>query len=358
MSSSSTVWVMAGGTGGHIVPGLAVAETLRDQGYQVRWVGNPERMEGRLVPAAGFEMISTRFSGVRGKGIVQKLKAPLLLVISVLGLLRTMLQSRPAVVLGMGGYVSVPGAIAAWLARVPVVLHEQNAIVGMSNQWLARVASRVLTGFPDVLPGGIWVGNPVRRSMQQMGNPRERYASRQGSLRLLVVGGSLGALALNQVVPEALGRIPQGARPVVVHQSGQSHIEGLREAYRHHGVEADCVAFIDDMASEMAQADLMICRAGAMTVSEVAAAGVAALFVPFPFAVDDHQTANANYLVRHEAAFLRQQSELAIDWLAQWIAAQNRQDLGGYAERAQKYARLDAAAEIARHCLDCMRKST
>ena len=358
MKRTPTVWVMAGGTGGHIVPGLAVAEALREQGYKVRWLGNPDRMEGRLFPPAGFEIIATRFGGVRGKGLVQKIKAPFSLALSVVRLVWLMLKDRPEVVLGMGGYVSAPGGVAAWLTRVPIVLHEQNAIAGMSNRWLAKIANRVLTGFPDVLPKGIWVGNPVRQTMTQVEPPQSRYARREGPLRLLVVGGSLGALALNEVVPDAIGRMTESARPVVVHQSGQAHIEALRDRYEQQQVPAQCVAFIDDIASAMAQADLMICRAGAMTVSEVAAAGVAALFVPFPFAVDDHQTANARYLVDQDAAILRQQSELAVDWLARWLAVQNREDLETYAVRARQFAKTNAANEIAQHCVDCMRRTS
>ena len=354
-SPRPTVWVMAGGTGGHILPGLAVAEVLRTQGYDVRWLGNPERMEGRLVTPAGFPMIAVRFAGVRGKGLLQKLKAPFLLVSAVVRLLIEVMKRRPAVVLGMGGYVSMPGGLAAWLARVPLVLHEQNAIAGMSNQWLAKIATRALTGFPQTLKGGVWTGNPVRQSMLGVEPPQMRYDNRKGPLRILIVGGSLGAAALNEVVPEAVGRIPEALRPVILHQSGQAHLQQLSENYERHGVKAQCVAFIDDMAIEMAQADLLICRAGAMTVAEVAAVGLAALFVPFPFAVDDHQTANANYLVRNDAAFLKQQSELAIDWLAQWLMVQQREYLAQIAVRAREFAKTDAAAEIARHCVASMR---
>lgn len=358
MNAPPAVWIMAGGTGGHIVPGLAVAEILRERGLQVRWLGNPQRMEGRLVQAAGIEMIPVRFAGVRGKGLVQKIKAPFTLMASVIKLLLEVLRGRPGVVLGMGGYVSFPGGIVAWMTRVPVVLHEQNAIAGMSNRWLAKIATKVLTGFPDVLPDGQWTGNPVRKSMTELEPPEVRYRNRSGPLRVLVVGGSLGALALNQAVPEAVGRIDPDARPVIVHQSGEKHLQALRDSYAEYGVSAQCEAFIDDMASAMAQADLVICRAGAMTVAEVAAVGVAALFVPFPFAVDDHQTANASYLASQDAAFIRQQTELSIDWLAQWLMAQRRQALCEVAARARSFARTDAAEQIATHCLGCMRSST
>lgn len=354
-SRTATVWIMAGGTGGHIIPGLAVAEVLRDQGHDVRWLGNPDRMEGRLVKPAGFPMIPVRFGGVRGKGLLQKLKAPFLLAVAMALLVIEMTKQRPAVVLGMGGYVSMPGGLAAWIAQIPVVLHEQNAIAGMSNQWLAKVATQVLTGFPQTLDKGVWTGNPVRQSMLEVEPPQTRYEKRDGPLRILIVGGSLGAAALNEVVPQAVGRIPPEQRPQIVHQSGQAHLQQLSENYQRHGVKAQCVAFIDDMASEMAQADLLICRAGAMTVAEVAAVGVAALFVPFPFAVDDHQTANANYLAQNNAAFLKQQSELAIDWLAQWLMVQQREQLAHIAVRAREFAKTDAAAEIARHCVGSMR---
>jgi UDP-N-acetylglucosamine--N-acetylmuramyl-(pentapeptide) pyrophosphoryl-undecaprenol N-acetylglucosamine transferase len=315
-------------------------------------------MEGRLVKPAGLPMIPVRFGGVRGKGLLQKIKAPFSLAGAIAGLVLEIIRNRPAVVLGMGGYVSMPGGIAAWLMRVPVVLHEQNAIAGMSNQWLAKVAARVLTGFPQTLRNGVWTGNPVRQSMTEVESPRTRYERREGALRVLIVGGSLGAGALNEAVPEAISRIPEQQRPVVVHQSGQAHLQQLSENYQRHGIKAQCVAFIDDMASEMAQADLLICRAGAMTVAEVAAVGVAALFVPFPFAVDDHQTANANYLVRHDAAFLKQQSDLAIDWLAQWLIVQQREHLAQTAVRAREFAKTDAAQEIARHCVGSMRSQS
>jgi len=352
--TSATVWVMAGGTGGHIVPGLAVADELQRQGFDIRWVGNPDKMEGRLVGQAGIKMIPVRFHGVRGKGLLQKMKAPFSLLASTLALIKEMLRQKPGVVLGMGGYVSLPGGVAATLMRVPIVLHEQNAIAGMSNKWLAKVATKVLTGFPGALPGSVWTGNPVRRAMTEIVDPDQRYAQRTGPLNLLVVGGSLGAKALNEIVPQALSMIPDEERPLVVHQAGQSHLDTLQAEYEKNGIDARCLAFIDDMASAMSSADLLICRAGAMTVSEVAAAGVAALFVPYPYAVDDHQTANANYLVRHQAAFIKQQSELTPEWLAGWLRSLQRQELGAMAVRARQFAKCDAAQEIARVCVGCI----
>jgi len=351
MSRAPVIWIMAGGTGGHIMPGLAVAELLRAKGCEVLWLGSPERMEGRLVPAAGFEMIAVNFSGVRGKGMRDLIRAPFLLLASIVRLLRAIRRQRPAVVLGMGGYVAFPGGLAAWLSRVPVVLHEQNAVAGKTNLWLAKVARLVLLGFPGAIKGGQWVGNPVRASIAQMPAPELRYATRQGVLRVLVVGGSLGARALNETVPKALALIPRESRPQVTHQSGEQHLLDLQKGYQDAGVDAQCVAFIEDMAQAMGEADLLICRAGAMTVAEVASAGVAALFVPFPFAVDDHQTANAKHLSDQDAAYLQQQSDLSSQWLAQWLMDQTREGLLQVALRARTQARPMAADVIAQRCM-------
>jgi UDP-N-acetylglucosamine--N-acetylmuramyl-(pentapeptide) pyrophosphoryl-undecaprenol N-acetylglucosamine transferase len=251
----------------------------------------------------------------------------------------------------MGGYVALPGGLTARLRGVPVVLHEQNAIAGKTNQWLAKIAQEVLVGFPNALPKSQWVGNPVRAAMGELPSPKQRYRERKGPIRILVVGGSLGAAALNDMVPVALSHIDKDVRPVVTHQSGEQHLMALQAAYDKVGVQAQCVAFIDDMAAAMSQADLLICRAGAMTVAEVAAVGVAALFVPFPFAVDDHQTANAQYLVEHQAGFVKQQGELMPSVLAQWLQDQTRESLALVAQRAHEQAKPDAARDIAKRCL-------
>ena len=348
------VWMMAGGTGGHIMPGLAVADWLRARGCEVKWVGNPEKMEGQLVPASGYEMIAVKFAGVRGKSLWARLKAPFGLLGAMFKLWRAMSTSKPALVVGMGGYVAMPGGLVARLRKVPIVLHEQNAIAGKTNLWLARLTPNQLEGFPGALPQGHWVGNPVRHAMTQLPAPQERYSQRSGPLRLLVVGGSLGAAALNEAVPLALARMDDGERPEVTHQSGQQHLQTLQAAYDKAGVRANCVAFIDDMAAAMGDADLVVCRAGAMTVSEVAVAGVAALFVPFPFAVDDHQTANANYLATHDAAYLRQQRDLAIEWLARWLQAQSRSALQAVAIKAREQGKPEATEEIGQRCLGLM----
>lgn len=351
MSHTPVVWIMAGGTGGHIMPGLAVAEILRHEGCIVRWLGNPEKMEGRLVAPAGFEMITVKFAGVRGKGWRDLLKAPFTLVAAMIHVWRAASKQRPAVVLGMGGYVAMPGGLVAYLRRIPIVLHEQNAIAGKTNQWLAKLSRTVLTGFPDALNGGRWVGNPVRAEIAHLPAPESRYAARQGPLHLLVIGGSLGARALNEIIPLALSRMPLESRPQVTHQAGQQHLEALQLTYEQLGVSARCVSFVQDMADALGQADLLVCRSGAMTVAEVAAAGVAAMFVPYPFAVDDHQTANAQFLVDDNAAFLKQQSDLAVDWLAQWLAVQTRESLLEVAKRARLHAKTDAAKVIADQCL-------
>jgi UDP-N-acetylglucosamine--N-acetylmuramyl-(pentapeptide) pyrophosphoryl-undecaprenol N-acetylglucosamine transferase len=351
MTAAPTIWVMAGGTGGHIMPGLAVAEILRTQGCAVRWLGNPDKMEGRLVRPAGFEMIALRFSGVRGKGLRDLIRAPFALLACMWGLWREISRQRPDVVLGMGGYVALPGGLTARLRGVPIVLHEQNAIAGKTNQWLAKIAQEVLVGFPNALPKSQWVGNPVRAAMGELLPPKQRYSERKGPIRILVVGGSLGAAALNEMVPLALSQIDKDVRPIVMHQSGEQHLMALQAAYDKVGVHAQCVAFIDDMATAMSQADLLICRAGAMTVAEVAAVGVAALFVPFPFAVDDHQTANAQYLVEHQAGFVKQQRELVPSDLAQWLQEQTRESLALVAQRAHAQAKPDAARDIAKRCL-------
>lgn len=341
---------MAGGTGGHIMPGLAVAHVLANQGWTIRWLGNPNKMEGKLVGAAGYKMIPILFAGVRGKGLSDLIKAPLALLKACRVTWKEASLNRPNVVLGMGGYVAMPGGIVSWLRGIPLVLHEQNAVAGMTNRWLAKIARVVLAGFPGAIPGATVVGNPVRAALLDVASPVKRYEARSGNLHLLVVGGSLGAAALNQVVPAALALIPEELRPVVIHQAGEKHLDALQNAYQQAGVQATCTSFIDDMAAAMASADLMICRAGAMTVAEVAAVGVAALFVPFPHAVDDHQTDNARFLVDQHAAWLIQQRDLSAQTLSKWLMQRNRQELTKYAVHAHANAKPQSAYEIARFC--------
>lgn len=348
--STPTLLVMAGGTGGHIMPGLAVAQEMKARGWNVVWMGNPERMEGQLVPKYGFELHALRFGGVRGKGLLALLKLPVALTCACIQANGVIRRLRPDVVLGMGGYVAFPGGLVSAIRRVPMVVHEQNAVAGTANRWLARVASKVMTGFPGSLPGAVVVGNPVRADIAGIEPPAQRYAARTGPLRILVIGGSLGALVLNTIVPQALQQMDATQRPEVRHQSGEQHLNALQAGYDQAGVQAECVAFIHDMAQALAWADVVICRAGAMTVSEIAAAGVAALFVPLPHAIDDHQTANARYLSECDGAWLQRQSDFSPAWLAQWLGDHDREALSKVAQHAYQHARPDATGHIADAC--------
>jgi UDP-N-acetylglucosamine--N-acetylmuramyl-(pentapeptide) pyrophosphoryl-undecaprenol N-acetylglucosamine transferase len=350
MTTSPTILIMAGGTGGHIMPGLAVADVLRDRGWTVRWLGHPEKMEGQIVPARGYELAPLRFAGLRGRGLRAKAVAPFLLMRALWQAWGHFSKIRPNVVLGMGGYVSFPGGVVSALRARPLVLHEQNAIAGMANKVLARISKRVLAGFPGALVGAEVVGNPVRHEVVALEDPLQRYSQRTGALRLLVVGGSLGATALNNMLPEAIARLPESQRPEILHQSGAQHLDALKLAYQQAGVRAECVAFIDNMADALGQADILICRAGAMTVAEVAAAGVAALFVPYPHAVDDHQTANARFLSEDGSAWLMQQESMTAAGLSEWLGLRNRQELAAVAQRARVHARPLAAQRIANIC--------
>ncbi len=345
-----TLLVMAGGTGGHIFPGIAVAEALRARGWTIAWMGNPEGMEAQHIAARGYTPAWVRFSALRGKGLVRKLLLPLNLLRGFWQALGALRRIRPDVVLGMGGYVSFPGGMMAALVGRPLVLHEQNSVAGLANRVLAGVADRVLTGFPEVLRKGDWVGNPVRAEIAAVAPPAERFAGRSGPLRLLVVGGSLGAAALNETVPRALAQMDPAARPRVTHQAGAKHIEALRAAYAVAGVDGELLPFIDDMAARYAEADLVICRAGALTVAELAAAGAASILVPFPHAVDDHQSGNARFLSERGAALLVPQTEFDAAELAALLDGLDRGRLLEMAERARALAKPDAAAVVADVC--------
>lgn len=351
MSKKKTILIMAGGTGGHIMPGLAVADYLRDAGWRIIWMGHPDGMEARLVPARGYEMSWVRFSALRGKGLVRKLLLPLHLLSGFGQAVREIRRLSPDVVLGMGGYITFPGGMMAAASSVPLVLHEQNSVAGLANRVLATVADRILMGFPGVLKKGRWVGNPVRPEIANLPAPAERYVNREGPLRLLVVGGSLGAAALNTAVPAAMSQIPVAQRPEILHQSGEKHLEALSRAYADAGVAAKVVPFIDDMAAAYGWADLVVCRAGALTVAELAAAGVASILVPFPFAVDDHQTGNARFLSSAGAAILLPQTELTPERLS-LIRNYTREQLLQMAEKARALARPDATAEVAKACME------
>ena len=342
--------VMAGGTGGHIFPGLAVAEALRDAGWRVHWLGAPNSMESQLVPPRGFAFEAIDFGGVRGKGLKTLALLPLRLLKAFWQSLQVVRRVQPDVVLGLGGYITFPGGMMASLLGKPVVLHEQNSVAGMANKVLAQVADRVFTAFPQVFKTGQWVGNPLRQAFTQQAAPAERFAGRTGPLQVLVVGGSLGAKALNDIVPQAMTLIPETQRPQVIHQSGAKQIDALRANYEAAGVQAELTPFIDDTATAFAQADLVICRAGASTVTELAAVGVAALFVPFPFAVDDHQTINADFLVRHGGGWLVQQSELTAESLAARLQNLDRGQLLACAQKAHEQKKTNATREVVMAC--------
>lgn len=343
---------MAGGTGGHIFPGLAVAECLRQSGWTVSWLGNASGMEHRLVPSKGFQFESVNFGGLRGKGLLTKLMLPFNLARACLQSWQIIRRLKPSVVLGMGGYITFPGGLMSALLKRPLVLHEANSIAGSANRYLSKIATKTLTGFPNTLLEAEWVGNPIRGEFESIASPAERYSARTGPLALLVVGGSLGAAALNETVPAALALIPAQERPRVVHQAGEKHMTELQQRYAEYGVAADVRAFIGDMAEAYAAADLVICRSGAMTVSEIAACGVAACFVPFPFAIDDHQTANAQFLSKADAAKLWPQTELNPSALAAWLQSVRRPALMAMAERARALAKMQATERVAAFCAE------
>jgi UDP-N-acetylglucosamine--N-acetylmuramyl-(pentapeptide) pyrophosphoryl-undecaprenol N-acetylglucosamine transferase len=346
-----TLLIMAGGTGGHVFPGLAVADVVKARGWRVVWMGAKSGMEARIVPARGYEMRWVRVSGVRGKGWLTKLLLPFNLLVAFWQSARAIFRLRPDVVLGMGGYVAFPGGMMASLLARPLAIHEQNAIAGLTNRLLARLADRVLLAFPDALAGGEWCGNPVREDIAGLAPPEQRYAGRDGPLRLLVIGGSLGAQALNTVVPQALARLVPSERPIVVHQSGEKHLDQLRASYAAAGVDGTLVSFIDDMGARYAECDLVLCRAGATTIAELAAAGIASVLVPYPHAVDDHQSANARYLVEHDAALLAPQASLDAASLATMLGSLDRPRLQAMAQRARALGRPDAAIRVADRCL-------
>ena len=342
--------VMAGGTGGHIFPGLAVAEALRAKGWRVHWLGVPGSMEQQLVPPRGFAFESVDFGGVRGKGLGTLLRLPLRLAKACWQSAQVLRRVKPDVVLGLGGYITFPGGVMAVLLGKPLVLHEQNSVAGLVNKLLARVAKRVFTAFPKVLPNGLWVGNPLRPEFLRQADPATRFADRTGRLQLLVVGGSLGAKALNDTVPQALALIPVAQRPQVRHQSGAKQMDALRASYAAAGVEANLTPFIDDAATAYAHADLVICRAGASTVTELAAVGVAALFVPFPAAVDDHQTSNAQFLVQSSGGMLVRQRDLTAQTLAKMLQNLERLTLVQYALEAKKMQKIGATEAVVAAC--------
>ena len=331
-----------------------LAEALRERGWRVHWLGAPGSMESRLVPPRGFPLEAIDFGGVRGKG-------PLTLALLPLRLLRAFWQSlqvvrrvQPDVVVGLGGYISFPGGMMGVLLGKPLVLHEQNSVAGLANTVLAGVADRVFSAFPGVMPKAEWIGNPLRAEFLNLPTPEQRFAGRSGPLKVLVVGGSLGARALNTVVPQALALIPEGQRPIVTHQAGEKQIDELRANYAAAGVQAHLTPFIDNTALAFADADLVICRAGASTVTELAAVGAASMLVPFPHAVDDHQTHNAQYLAREGAAFLMPQATTGAAQLAERLneVLMQPEKLNVMAGTARRLAKPAATSTVVDICLE------
>jgi UDP-N-acetylglucosamine--N-acetylmuramyl-(pentapeptide) pyrophosphoryl-undecaprenol N-acetylglucosamine transferase len=357
---TATVMITTGGTGGHVFPGLAVANELQGRGASVFWLGTSDGMESRLVPKNGVEFEGLRFRGVRGKGVARLLLAPYAILYACWQARRVLKRRQPHVVVGFGGFVSFPGALMAVAQNRPLVIHNLDARPGLANRVLRFGADRVLTGFPGTFGATAdgepqWVGNPLRAEIAAVPPPEQRFAGRGGPLNLLVVGGSLGARALNERVPKALALIPAASRPRVVHQAGEQHIDMLRAAYASEGVDAQCVPFIDDMATRYAEADVVVCRSGATTVAELAAVGVASVLVPFPFAADDHQVDNARQLAEHGAAQMILQRDLTPERLAHWLQAATRGSLLAMAQAARAQRRVGATERVADVCLTLAR---
>ncbi|TDI78660.1 MAG: undecaprenyldiphospho-muramoylpentapeptide beta-N-acetylglucosaminyltransferase [Betaproteobacteria bacterium] len=350
---------MAGGTGGHVFPALAVADYMKVLGWRVVWLGTRGGMEAILVPQKGYDIEIIDFSGLRGKNFITWLTLPLRLLLAFWQSTKVLFQIRPDVVLGMGGYPAFPGGIMASLLNKSLLIHEQNSIPGLANKILAKFADKVLLGFPDAIRNEkkvIFSGNPVRNEISQLDTPDKRYAGRSGKLKLLIIGGSLGAQALNAIVPLTLKLIPENMRPLVTHQAGRKHLETLKKNYAEAGVEGDLVVFIEDMAVHYADCDLVICRAGALTIAELTAVGTASILVPFPHAVDDHQTSNAKFLSDKDAAVLLPQNELTPQGLAQLLMGLTRKQLLGMAMKARELARPNATRLVAEACMEMIKE--
>lgn len=350
-----TILIMAGGTGGHVFPGLAVADHLKAMGWHVVWLGTESGMEAMLVPQQGYEIKVINFTALRGKRVVTWFALPLRLIRAFWQSAKIIRNVQPDVVLGMGGYPAFPGGImAAWLNK-PLLIHEQNSVPGLANKVLAKLADKILLGFPGAIQNKentFFSGNPVRTEISRVDLPEKRFLGRNGKLRLLVVGGSLGAQILNTVVPQALKLIPEDLRPYVTHQAGKKHLEILKQNYAAAEVKADVVAFIDDMATCYAVCDLVLCRAGALTVSEIMAAGVASVLIPYPYAVDDHQTKNAKYLSENKAAILLPQKQLTPQSLKELLLENTRDKLLEMAVIARSFAKPDATRLVAQTCIE------
>ncbi|MCG9691529.1 undecaprenyldiphospho-muramoylpentapeptide beta-N-acetylglucosaminyltransferase [Vibrio sp. Isolate22] len=345
MKQNKKLLVMAGGTGGHVFPGLAVAKKLQQQGWEIRWLGTADRMEADLVPKHGIEIDFIKVKGLRGQGISKLIKAPFQIINAILQAKQHIKAWQPDVVLGMGGYVSGPGGIAAWLSGIPVVLHEQNAVAGLTNQWLSKIAKKVFQAFPGAFPTAEVVGNPVREDVVALPEPEQRMSERDGDIRILVMGGSQGAKILNDTLPVAMAQLGEGF--TVMHQAGKNNQQQVIEQYKSHSVDnVQVTEFIDDVAQAYEWADLLVCRSGALTVSEVSAAGVGSIFVPFMHK-DRQQALNADHLVECGAALMIEQPQLTAEKLANTIAELDRNELKMMATKARKAAKLDADVTVA-----------
>ena len=359
MSDNLRVMIMAGGTGGHVFPALAVADELLAVDAKISWLGTRRGIESELVPSRDLAITYLDIEGIRGRGVMALVRAPLLLFRSIRQALSLLNEFKPQVVLGMGGFASGPGAVAAKLKGIPVVIHEQNSVAGTTNRLSAHIARRVMQGFPNTLTNGEWCGNPVRPEIANLLPPQERLAKRKGKASVLVLGGSRGALAINRLLPEALGRIDARVRPNVIHQTGRDHLQATIDAYQEQALnlkngKINVVPFIDAMEDAYAWADFVICRAGALTIAELTAVGLGSLLIPFPHAIDDHQTCNGELLVVQGAATMIQQSALTPEILANEINAictQPERRLN-MAMRARELAKIGAAQQVARACIE------
>ncbi len=359
ITGQQRIMIMAGGTGGHVFPALAVADRLRSAGIDVIWLGTQRGIESRVIPDAGIELATIPISGLRGNGMLGWLLAPFRITYAVYMAIRLIRKWRPQALLGMGGFVTGPGGIAGWLLRKPVLIHEQNAIAGMTNRILARFACVVMEAFPGAFAASFCArqtGNPVRADIMTIAEPDKRFSERSGALRVLVVGGSLGAAVLNKTVPQAVKDITQSDIEIW-HQTGRHELEETQQRYASLNVQAKVAAFIDDMSEAYQWADVVICRAGALTVTELASAGVASILIPFPHAVDDHQTANARFLEHAGAALLIQQNRFTAAWLAERLGefVHQRERLLAMAQAAKSQAKNNATEEVAQICLQAIR---
>ena len=354
MNDVKPVLIMAGGTGGHVFPALAVANELRNRGVPVVWLGTKNGLEAKVVPDAGFPIRWIDIGGLRRKGRMAYLFAPVKLARACIQAFFIIRKIKPCAVLGMGGFVSGPGGLMAWLVRKPLLIHEQNAVAGLTNKILAKIAKHVFVAFPETFTKNeIQVGNPVRKEIVNLEAPEIRLAKNTGALKLLIIGGSLGAVRLNELLPEAISKIATEDRPEIIHQTGVKNIDQAKKCYKQFNVEAKVEAFIDDMAQVYSWADLVICRAGAMTIFELAAAGVASVLVPYPYAVDDHQTSNGQFLADAGAAILVQQKEMDSDWLCKTITqlSHQRDRLLQMAKAARLCSKPNAANDVAQSCM-------